>query len=113
MPSKIDKYKLPREHDRRCKTSEEEVIKMQELYYLGFSQRVIADTFGLSQSAVSYVVSDKAKSSLANYRRRHPSRNRTKDEAREYAKELRAYKKQLIEQDNTESINESTDMDIM
>ena len=111
MPTKIDTYKLPRKHDRRCKATEEEVIKMQELYYLGFSQQVIADTFGISQSAVSYLVSDKAKSSLAEYRKYHPSRNRTKAEAREYSKALREYKKKLLETEEAE--NEIPDMDFM
>ena len=99
MPTKIDKYKLPREHDRRCKTTEEEVIKMQELYYMGFSQRVIADTFGISQSAVSYIVSDKAKANLRDYRHWNPPRKRTKDEARKYAKSLRDRKKQLMDEE--------------
>ena len=100
MPSPIDKYKLPRKHDRRCKTTEEEVIKMQELYFMGFSQKVIADTFGLSQSAVSYAVSDKARANLANYRRWNPPKKRTKDEARAYSKDLRARKRELIESEN-------------
>lgn len=103
MPTKIDKYKLPREHDRRCKTSEEDVNKMKELYYLGFSQKIIADAFGISQSAVSYAVSDRAKANLAEYRRFNPPRRRTKEEARDYAKSLRAYKKKLLEQDGEES----------
>lgn len=99
MPSKIDAYKLSRKQDRRCKTTEEEVIKMQELYYMGFSQKAIADIFEISQSAVSYAVSDKSKAKLAEYRRRNPSKRRTKDEAREYSKSLRAYKRELIEQE--------------
>lgn len=103
MPSKIDTYKLPREYDRRCKTSEEDVVKMQELYHMGFSQKVIADTFGISQSAVSYAVSEKAKASLAEYRKYHPPKRRTKTEAREYAKSLREYKKKLIEQQEEDS----------
>ena len=102
MASKIDTYKLPREHDRRYRTSEEDAIKMQELYHMGFSQKVIADTFGISQSAVSYIVSDKAKASLAEYRRNNPPKRRTKTEAREYARALRAYKKELMERENDE-----------
>ena len=111
MPSKIDKYKLSRKHDRRCKTSEEEVIKIQELYFMGFSQKVIADTFGISQSTVSYLVSDKAKSNLAEYRRWNPPKRRTKTEAREYTKALRAYKKKLIEDEQNETMLETSDMD--
>ena len=99
MPSKIDKYKLSRTHDRRCKTSEEEVIKIQELYYLGFSQKVIADTFGISQSTVSYLVNERAKANLADYRRWNPPKRRTKDEARQYSKALREYKKKLMEEE--------------
>lgn len=99
MPSKIDTYKLPRKHDRRCKTSDEDVIQMKQLYLAGLTQKTIADIFGVSQSAVSYAVSDTAKENLANYRKRNPSKRRTKEEARDYARSLRAYKKDLIEKE--------------
>ena len=102
MPSKIDAYKLSRKHDRRCKTSEEDVIKMKELYFMGFTQQTIADVFEISKSAVSYAVSDKAKAGLAEYRRRNPSKCRTKEESRDYQRALRAYKRELIEKEKEE-----------
>ena len=105
MPNKLDAYKLPREHDRRYKTSEEDVIKMQELYHMGFSQKVIADTFGVSQSSVSYAVNSRAKANLVEYRKTHPSKRRTKTEAREYARSLRAYKKELLEREERNDDN--------
>jgi predicted transcriptional regulator len=113
LPSKIDKYKLSREHDRRCKVSEEEVIKIQELYFMGFGQQVIADTFGISQQAVSYLVNDRSRANLADYRRWNPPKNRSKAEAREYSKALRAYKKKLIENEKEKTILETSDMDSM
>ena len=99
MPSKIDSYKLPRKHDRRYRTSEKDVIKMKELYIAGISQKSIADIFGISQSAVSYAVSDRAKANLAEYRKNHPPKQRTKSQARDYARALRAYKKKIIQID--------------
>lgn len=103
MPTKIDLYKLSRKDDRRCKTSEEEVNKMKELYYMGFSQKSIADIFGISQSAVSYAVSEKAKAGLAEYRRRNPPKRRTKEEAGKYSGSLREYKRKLIEKEKEEN----------
>lgn len=98
MPSKIDAYKLSRKHDRRCKTSDEDVAEMRQLYWKeGLTQKTIADIFGISQSAVSYVVSPNAKAGLADYRKRNPSKRRTKEESRDYARALRAYKRELIE----------------
>lgn len=97
MPTKIDKYKLPRKHDRRYKVSEEDEAQMRELYHCGMSQKDIADIFGISQSSVSYIVSDYSKNNLIEYRKRNPSKKRTKEEAREYARTVRAYKKELIE----------------
>lgn len=102
MPSKIDTYKLPRKHDRRCKTSDEDVLMMRQLYTAGLTQKTIADAFGVSQSAVSYAVSDVARENLARYRRRNPSKPRTKEEARDYARSLRAYKKELIEKEKND-----------
>lgn len=102
MPTKIDTYKLSRKYDRRCKTSEEDVIKMKELYHMGFNQKVIADIFEISQSAVSYAVSDRAKTNLANYRKRNPGKRRTKEESRNYKRALRAYKRELIEKEKSE-----------
>lgn len=104
MPSKIDTYKLPRKHDRRCRTSDEDVIMMRQLYTAGITQKAIADAFGISQSAVSYAVSDVAKANLAEYRRRNPSKRRTKEEARDYARSLRAYKKDLIEKEKNDDV---------
>lgn len=100
MPTKIDTYKLPRKHDRRYKTSKEDETQMRELYHSGMSQKDIADIFGISQSSVSYIVSDIAKNNLIEYRKRNPSKKRTKEQAREYAKSLRAYKKELIERNS-------------
>lgn len=73
---------------------------MRELYHSGLSQKAIADIFGVSQSSVSYIVSDTAKTNLVEYRKQNPSKKRTKEQAREYARALRAYKKELIKRDN-------------
>lgn len=101
MPTKIDTYRLSRKNDRRSKTSDEDINKMKELYHMGFSQKAIADIFGISQSAVSYAVSEQAKAGLAEYRRRNPSKRRTKDESRNYTKSLREYKKYLMEKEKS------------
>ena len=104
MPTRIDLYKLPRKHDRRYKTSEEDETKMRELYHNGLSQKVIADMFGISQSSVSYIVSDTAKTNLVEYRKRNPTKKRSKKQAREYAKTLRAYKKELIKRERENKV---------
>ena len=96
MGIRPDNYSLPRKYDRRYKTTEEDVLAMKRMYIAGISQRTIARIFGISQSAVSYIVSKHAKAGLAEYRRSHPSKRRTKEEDTIYHRELRSYKKGLI-----------------
>ena len=97
MPSPTDKIRLTREQDRRSKVTEEQRRKMRALYAEGIPQYVIAKKYGISQSAVSYIVSPKAHENLRKYRQINPPKRRSKEEARDYMRSLRDYKKQLYE----------------
>lgn len=95
MPSPIDKIRLTRAQDRRAKVTEEQCEEMRALYGEGIPQYVIAKKYGISQSAVSYIVSPKAHENLRKYRQINPPKRRTKEEARIYHRNLRNYKRQF------------------
>lgn len=97
MPCKEDKIQLNREQDRRAKFTDEQVKKMRELYLKGYTQKAIAEIFECSQSAVCYIVSEMAHKTLAEYRKINPPKRRTREEACKYMRELRNYKKRLVE----------------
>lgn len=97
MPCKEDKIRLNREQDRRAKFTDEQVKKMRDLYKKGYTQKAIAEIFGARQNTVCYIVNHKARNHLAEYRRENPSKRRTKEEACKYMRDLRTYKKRLVE----------------
>ena len=97
MPSPYDKIKLTREQDRRARFTDADAEEIRKLYSEGWTQRAIAEKYGTCQSAVCYIVSDGAHKRLAEYRRENPPKRRTNEEAREYLKELRRYKRSLVE----------------
>lgn len=98
MPSKTDKIKLNRQQDRRARFTDAQVKKMRELYEQGYTQKVIAELFNASQSTVAYIVSEKARKHLAEYRKTNPPKRRTREEARLYKRNLRAYKRGLFKE---------------
>ena len=97
MACLADKIKLNREQDRRARFNDEQVKEMRDLYAKGYTQRAIAEIFGTRQSTVCYIVSQKAHNHLAEYRRGNPPKLRTREESREYMRDLRNYKKNFIE----------------
>lgn len=103
MPTKIDNYRVPRKYDRRFRVTEEDVESMKKMYAAGIPQHSIAKIFGISQSSVSYIVSEKAYAGLAAYRKKHPSKRRTKEEARNYTRDLRSYKRGIIVRERCEN----------
>lgn len=102
MPSMVDKVRLNRKQDRRAKFTDEQVKEMRDLYAKGYTQKAIAEIFRTRQSTVCYIVSDNAHNHLAEYRQYNPSKRRTKEEACKYMRELRNYKKKLIEKEGDE-----------
>ena len=96
MPLKIDKLRLTRAQDRRTKLSDEQVAEIINLYSKGFTQKSIANKFGVRQNTISYIVSEKSKETLRNYRQENPPKRRTREEASLYMKDLRNYKKSLL-----------------
>lgn len=96
MPSIADKKVLTREQDRRYKTTKADCEEMRKLKNQGLTNKEIAKRFGVSPSTVGYIVSEKARQTLREYRLKNPPKRRTAEEAREYAKSLRQYKKKLI-----------------
>ena len=97
MPSVVDKIKLSREQDRRVRFNDDEITEIRELYASGLSQKAIAEIYGTCQSTISYIVSDKVREHLAEYRKVNPPKRRTKEEAREYMVGLRKYKKKILQ----------------
>lgn len=96
MACPCDKIKLNRKQDRRARFTDEEVNEMRELYAKGWTQKVIAEHYGTHQSTVGYIVSEKARKHLAEYRKVNPPKRRTKEEAKVYMRDLRKYKRDLI-----------------
>ena len=101
MPSPIDKVRLTRSQDRRAKVTEEQCEEMRALYGEGIPQYVIAKKYGISQSAVSYIVSPKAHENLRKYRKINPPKRRTKEEMKNYKRSLREYKRQFYKPKKT------------
>lgn len=99
MPSKYDKVRLNRMQDRRSKVTDEQVLKMRKLYEAGTTQKAIATMYGISQSAVCYIVSQKAREHLKEYRKSNPPKRRTAEEMRIYVKDLRKYKKEIAKKE--------------
>ena len=98
MPSPADKIRLTREQDRRAKVTEAQCEEMCALWNEGMLQREIAEKYGMSQSAVSYIVSQQARDNLRKYRQINPPRRRTREEENEYLRDLRSYKKQILKE---------------
>lgn len=96
MPSPVDSLNLNRAQSRRAKATDEDVAEMRRLYSKGITQKAIAEMFNMSQSAVSYIVSPKARETLRKYRQRNPPKRRTKEEAALYMRDLRKYKKDIL-----------------
>ena len=96
MASPIDKFNLNRAQSRRAKATDEDVAEMRRLYSKGLTQKAIAEMFNMSQSAVSYIVSLKARENLKKYRQKNPPKKRTREEAALYMRDLRKYKRDLI-----------------
>lgn len=97
VPCKVDKIRLNREQDRRTKFTDEQVNKMRKLYSKRYTQKEIAKMFNTRQNTVCYIVSDKAHRHLAVYRQDNPPKRRTKEESCTYMRDLRNYKKNLLE----------------
>ena len=96
MPSKVDKIKLTRKQDRRAKFDDKQVKEIRELYAKGYTQKAIAEIYKTNQSTICYIVSDKAHQHLAAYRKTNPPKRRTKEEARNYQRNLRSYKIKIL-----------------
>lgn len=96
MSSKLDKIVLTRAQDRRTKLSDEQIEEIRNLYSSGFTQKAIAGQFEVCQSTVAYIVSDKCRETLRNYRLNNPPKRRTREEAKLYMRDLRAYKRELL-----------------
>jgi hypothetical protein len=99
MASKVDKLLLSRDVDRRAVLTEKQVEEIRSLYETGgYTQKALAVKYGVCQSTISYLVSVVAKKTLCEYKQKHPSKRRNRDEAREYVRNLRQYKKTLLKE---------------
>lgn len=97
MSLNIDQIKIPEDKDLRKKVSAEIVRKIKLLYEKGNTQKSIAEEFGISQSAVCYIVSTKARENLRIYRQENPPKRRTKEESKLYMRNLRKRKREILD----------------
>lgn len=102
MPTWVDKKRIGRENDRRAKLSDEQVEQIRMLYADGMTQKAIAEEFDISQSNVSYLVSDISRENLKKYKQKHPSKRRTTAEQRGYMRDLRNRKRELFKRKDGE-----------
>ncbi|MEE0944903.1 MAG: hypothetical protein UIM24_05600 [Clostridia bacterium] len=102
MATVVDKIKLSRNQDRRARFTDEQVEEMRKMYAKGYTQKAIAEIFGTRQSTICYIVSHKAYTRLAEYRKDNPPKRRTREESCKYMRNLRAYKKKLIKEGGAE-----------
>lgn len=96
MPPKVDKLQMSREHKRSAKLSDAQVKKVYDLYAKGYTQKAIAEKFGVCQSTICFIVNDRARENLRAHQRRNPPKKRTTEEMTSYMRELRARKTNLL-----------------
>lgn len=99
MPYKSEKIKLPKEHDRRIKLTDEQREEIREKYATGlYSQRALAREYNVSRRLITFVLDDKKyqKAKEQFKERRADGRYKpTKEEWAKTQKEHRQYKQKL------------------
>lgn len=97
--SKIDKYKLPKELDRRCILTKEQIDEMKELYQSGkYTQDELAKKYGISRMTVIRNVNDEFHKKYLAYQRRYGKKKpENRELIRESVRKTRAYKTELYE----------------
>ena len=99
MASNVDKMRLPRYKDRRYKLSESDIRSIIYLRACGYTISDLARSYGVSINTIrGYIYPDEKAKALE--RNRYYDNNvrprRSKDYYSTYARELRAYKKEIF-----------------
>lgn len=97
MPYKSEKIKLSGLQDRRRKLSDEQRLKIKELYATGFySLNDLAKEFNVSKKTILLIVNKDSAERAKEYRKEHwEDWKLTKEEHREAIKKTRRYKQNL------------------
>ena len=99
MPYKSEKIKLPKEHDRRIKLTDEQREEIREKYSTGlYSQRALAREYGVSRRLISFVLDDEKYQKCREQFKERRADGRYKPTKEEWAKtqkEYRQYKQKL------------------
>lgn len=97
MPYKSEKIKLSGLQDRRRKLSDEQRLKIKELYTTGFySLNDLAKEFNVSKKTILLIVNKDSAERAKEYRKEHwEDWKLTKEEHREAIKKTRRYKQNL------------------
>ena len=99
MPYKSEKIKLPKEHDRRIKLTDEQREEIRNKYQSGlYSQRKLAEEYSVSRRLITFILDEtkleKAKEQLKE-RKADGRYKPSKEEWAETIREHRKYKQEL------------------
>lgn len=98
MPSKIDNVKLPREHDRRYKLSEDDYEMIRTLYAQGKTIAELTQLYSVCRSTFYNVLFSYYHNRALAYSREYEKTRsrRSKEYFSTYQRQLRARKKEIF-----------------
>ena len=113
MPYKSEKIKLPKEHDRRIKLTDEQREEIRMKYSTGlYSQRALAREYGVSRRLISFVLDDTKYQKCKEQFKERKADGRYKPDKETWAKtmrEHRQYKQKLYTSGKLPEDEESED----
>ena len=93
MPYKSEKIKLPKEHDRRIKLTDEQREEIRQKYSTGlYSQRALAREYGVSRRLISFVLDDAKYQKCKKQFKERKADGRYKPDRETWAKTMREYR---------------------
>ena len=115
MPYKSTNIKLSREQDRRVKLTDEQREEIREKYVTGlYSQRKLAEEYGVSRRLITFVLDDEKAKRAAEQRKERNADGRYKPTKERWAKtmrEHRQYKQSLYLQGKLKPNNKEVEND--
>ena len=99
MPYKSEKIKLPKEHDRRVKLTDEQREEIKDKYASGFyTQKALATEYNVSRRLISFILDEEGYNRAKEQLKARKAVGRYKPSKEEWARtmrEHRRYKQQL------------------
>ena len=99
MPYKSEKIKLPKEHDRRVKLTDEQREEIKDKYASGFyTQKALATEYNVSRRLISFILDEEGYKRAREQLKIRKADGRYKPSKEEWARtmrEHRRYKQQL------------------